>query len=129
MKSRIFMNELVVAVDLSLDELDKVETFNPDALKIIDAETKCEKFAVVTSDQLCGINQFGAIFCLENEGKAVVKVPVCGETLEEKKTFAAEMYGAALKMLAVVETAAKTALTKINQDIAETKAAIEVVEI
>lgn len=96
MKTTIVMNEVIVKSSLTQEQMTKVKRFNPDALKIKDKDGNVE-FEVFPNAQEGCIRSYAIAFDdTANDGKAAVKVAVCGDTVDEKKKYVAETYGAAI---------------------------------
>lgn len=118
MKTTIVMNECVISSELTMEELKKIEKFQPEKLEVIDPETKAVKFKVATGDR-GSVGTYGITFnCETAEGKkAAVKIPVCGETVDEKKAYIAENYGAALAQVKAMENGLKTTFKAIEDEL------------
>ena len=118
MKTTIVMNECVISSELTMEELKKIEKFQPEKLEVIDPETKAVKFKVATGDR-GSVGTYGITFnCETAEGKkAAVKIPVCGETVDEKKAYIAENYGAALAQVKAMEDGLKTTFKAIEDEL------------
>ena len=127
MKTTIVMNECVISSELTMEQLKKVEKFQPKKLEVIDPETKGIMFKVATGER-GSVGVYGITFNAETaEGKkAAVKIPVCGESVAEKKAYIAENYGAALALLKAMEEGLATACKEIEDELKEIAEGISV---
>ncbi|MEY8367011.1 hypothetical protein AALA22_15375 [Anaerovoracaceae bacterium 41-7] len=128
MKATIVMNELILSSEFTEEEILNVNNFFPDALAIFNESTKEEEFriGVVTSmGQGGSIGKYGIFFNERTtDGKAAIKVPVVGETLEQKKDYATFKYGMTMSNLRKVEQNMVSALEYVNDELNTIKSSI-----
>lgn len=129
LKTRLVLNELVISSNYTPDEIKKLEMFAPEMLEEKNEDTGAVEF-VYKFKKGCGtISKYGIMFdTVDNDGKAALKVPVnCDGTLDEKKRWIGETYGAAVKRAAFMEENFTVAIENIEANIADVIANVEVI--
>ena len=121
-------NAMVVTSGVTLEQLKQVERFRPDALRVIDGETKDELFVVCTTDTGSGeLSSYGACFGTrtDSEGKATITIELPDEAANVRE-YIADTYGSALLYLKKLEENIDAQLEGINADITAINDAINV---
>lgn len=129
LKTRLVLNELVISSNYTPDEIKKLEMFAPEMLEEKNEDTGDVEF-VYKFKKGCGtISKYGIMFDTEdNDGKAALRVPVnCDGTLDEKKRWIAETYGAAVKRAEFMEENFTVAIENIEANIGDVIANVEVI--
>lgn len=121
-KIQILGDAVVITSNVQAETLEKLAKYNPKALKLVDAESKKELFAV---GQGCvpSASKFGIVFSGKNEeGNATATFGMpSGLTNDEKKALIQDEYGFALLNLNKIEG-------QINDNAAELSAAFATVQ-
>lgn len=129
MKTKLFMNEVIIVSEFTVDDIKRVKGFNPEALELRD-ENGDTTFAVTYDDCVGGVSN---VCVTLNEttvdGKAAVRVMAFGEDIDAQKRNFAEKYGRVLSKLEAVEAQMTSALANIEEEINAAVNVIETVEI
>ena len=126
-----FGEAVVITSEAKLADIEKIEKYAPEALILYsDGEEKEPLFAVGTTQKRTGrFSQSGIEFggC-DGQGHAQVTLGYAGPsgTDDEVKAAIADSMGAAVVMLAKLEEPFPAVLEKIDADIAEILASIEI---
>ena len=126
MKTILFNDAVAFVSTMKMEDLKKIQKFNEKALVLVD-DDGFETFAYKASN---GSGAVAPMFIYFNEitddGKAMVRVTVKGETTDDKKTYIAENFGAAISNAAQVEAGLTEVLAKINEELTAIKSAVQV---
>ena len=129
MKTKLFMNEVVIVSEFTADDIERVKRFNPEDLELRD-ENGDTTFAVAYDGCVGGVSNVCVILNETTvDGKAAVRVPVQGEDIDAQKKSFAEKYGRVLSKLEAVEVQMTFALANIEEEIDAAVNAIETVGI
>lgn len=109
-----------------LEDLKRLEKFNPDALKLVDPETKEETFRV--SSKSSGISSYGISFNeTDAAGRATMTQLIPGPA-SKRSEYVIENFGKALMNFDKVEAQIVEALCTLAQEQSRLAAAITVVD-
>ena len=117
----------VITSEMKLEEIEKLEKYNRNALTLFDNEGKEPEFCVKSSTK-GSINRYGAEFNgkSRDEGFATITIPVKGETKEEVEAYLLDKTGNAILNVNKIEEQAIEALAKVDEEIAEVKSNITI---
>lgn len=125
MKTTIVLDKVVLTSAFTMEELKKVEKFNPEELRIVDKDG--EPVFVLGVGDKGEVSKYGVTYNkVANDGKAAVELLIKGETPEEKKTYVAEELGRIIASIKVVEDGIETCLAVIAAQIEDIKETVEV---
>lgn len=128
MKTIIFGNEVALISAIKTDDMVKVERYEPKAMALRD-DNDNSIFEFGIAREGC-VAPFGIWFDdTTDEGYAIVKKPVYGENIDEKKKFIAETYGKAIMQTQEMEAQLTATLEKINADLNAVIDEIKVVQL
>lgn len=124
MKVKVIENKMLIESGITIDDFDKVRRYAPEALVIVNEETKDEIFKVTRSGK-SNITDYAAIF--ERSGdKLVAWLDVCGKP-DDMKEYIEEVYGMTLARIREVEVAVNHALKSVKDKIKTIEDSIEIV--
>lgn len=128
MKTIIFGNEVALISAIKTDDMVKIMRYEPNAMALHD-DNNNPTFEFGIAREGC-VAPFGIWFDdTTDEGYAIVKRPVYGENIDEKKKYIAETYGKAIMQVQAIETQLVTTLEKINNDMKAVVDDIKVVQL
>lgn len=133
MKVKKIENLVGIALDVNVDDFEKVKKYAPEALKIVDEEGN-EKFAVDgTAGMFCGsvmgeLSDWGAMFT-EVGDKMIIWMGVPSEHLKDAKEWMVEHSGMALAHLKDVEAQIKGAIEAANKKVESIEDTISEIEL
>ena len=126
--SKIYIvgTSVTITSDLMLEDLKRLEKFNPDALKLVDPETKEEIFRVGAKSS--GISNHGIAFNeTDAAGRATMTQLIPGPA-SKRSEHVVESFGKSLMNFDKVEAQIVEALSTLSQEQSRLAAAITVVD-
>ena len=125
MNIRVLQDTMVITSSAKLEDLHLLETFDPEALLLMDNEDVLFR---VKPSEYPSISKHGICFNSKNtNGYATVTVALVeGLTAEEKIAYIAEKYGTALILLETIESRISTAVVNVGERLEDLKKNIEI---
>jgi hypothetical protein len=127
---KIFGDSFVVTSRLKVEDIQKLKTFKPESLKLIDEETKDELYAVnYKAGSEGSFSKYGASFNSQNEaGNATLTVAIpAGKNNAEKVDYVKNTYGQSLLKLKELEDQLEAAAVILGDEMNAVEASIEVI--
>ena len=120
MKINIVTNQAVFSSGVKVEDLKEVQRFKPEALQIVDKETKNVEFKYgFAKGSTPFVGLFGINFNeVSDNGYAVAKVSIPAD-VEDKKVFVTETYGAAISKANQIEGGLDEVVTAIEDELEE----------
>jgi len=124
--TKIVGRAAVITSTMKVEDIKKMAKYAPTSLKLQDAESKEEIFAVAAGTT-ASTSKYGITFSTENEaGFAQITLTIPENV--DRTEYVRDTYGDMLQMLAVIEANATDALANIDTHLAEITSSIEVVD-
>ena len=126
--SKIYIvgTSVTITSAIMLEDLKRLEKFNPDALKLVDPETKEETFRVASKSS--GISSYGISFNeTDAAGRATMTQLIPGPA-SKRTEYVVENFGKSLMNFDKVEAQVIEALSTLSQEQSRLAAAITVVD-
>lgn len=118
MQIKIAGNAVVVTSSADMNQLKKLEKYNPKALRLFDKDDN-QTFAVLTNTK-SGISAAGVCFSeksAEGKAQATLTFPE-GTPADKRKSFVEDTFGIPLYNLAIIEQNIAHALTEVEEKFA-----------
>lgn len=120
MKVNIITNQAVFSSGVKVDDIKEVQRFKPEALQIVNKETKDVEFKYGFAK---GTTPFVGLFGINfnevsDNGYAVAKVDIPSD-VEDKKVFVTETYGAAISKANSIEGTLEGVVSSIDEELEE----------
>lgn len=127
-KIKIVGDAAVVTSAVLLEDLKTLKKFKPNALKLIDSESKEEIFSTAIGDK-ASFSKFGIVFTsADGEGKATATLTLpIGMTNEKKIEYVKDTYGYGLLNLKTLEDQIKSIMDTTAGEFAAMANSIEII--
>lgn len=119
---------LVIKSSKKLEEIEFLQKFLPDALRIADAEGE-PRFSVCIAKEGDGrLNNIGAEFAPVADANGLAKITIALPVCNDVKDYIADNYGQAIADLKEIESKLERYLVTAQQRLQEVKSLINIVE-
>ena len=121
MKVRKIENLIGFALDVNVDDFEKVKKYKPEALRLFDEEENCVFAVEGVKGNYCGscmgeVNDFSAVF-IEVGEKLLIWMAVPCNHLEDTQEFVLEEYGMSIAKIKQVEEQVAKAVEAANAEV------------